>query len=747
MRRPISSSAMRGTGRRLPAPLRLFVAAFAVVLAAAATTVVFVNAQVAQLAHALGANKSLVLSSGTLAPAPFGGPQTLLLIGNDQRLHTSTTPVVPHANEMLLVRIDPGKPWISMMSIPRELQVTFNPSCNGLTTTRLNAALMCGGMPRVVSMIKQVTGLSINHVVEIDFGNFVKAVNEMGCVYGMIDRRYFHVNRPGGPQYFQVNLQPGYQKLCGRQALQFVTYRHDDTSIERDARDQDFLLEVKQQYGPTLIDHIAKFENIFGHLVQTDGSLHTPQGVENLVGTLIQVASRPVRQVRFHANLGVVTNCACVTASPQQIKESVDSFLYGTGIPPAKRATVGLAKRVHSSKAAAAGLVPISAATMTEAKTMAHGLPFPLEMPAVKIDNGYGYPTRLRSYTIPAPGGHNYPIYVAVFSTGLLGQYYDVQGTTWLTAPIFDSPTQSFKFVGRTYYVYYDGAHIKTVAWFANGAGYWVSNTLTLGLTNTQMLDVAERTAPVIGAAAGSVRKDVQHQTAPPATVTLASAAPSPLQTAGEVGGFLAVAALLLGSLLLWRRHTRVGDMRAAAGRVSDRLVALEGQLSRVVGGMPLPAAAAVGGGVAAGARSDRAVYRQGGSMRTFALAALIAFVLAGGGVVVAVATGAARPRPRPKPAVSPVSAPLVVLNAGTTQGAAAKLARSLRAKHLDVLGAANLNSPAPDGYEVLYTVGSHAQAKLLAHVLSADSPLVAPADPAAQAAAGPRAKLIVVIP
>jgi hypothetical protein len=27
------------------------------------------------------------------------------------------------ANEMLLVRIDPSKPWISMMSLPRELWV------------------------------------------------------------------------------------------------------------------------------------------------------------------------------------------------------------------------------------------------------------------------------------------------------------------------------------------------------------------------------------------------------------------------------------------------------------------------------------------------------------------------------------------------------------------------------------------------------------------------------------------------
>ncbi len=80
------------------------------------------------------------MSASSLAPAGFGAPQTMLLVGNDQRKHTTTTPVLPHSNEMLLVRFDPSKPYISMMSIPRELQVRINPP-NGAGTTRLNFAL------------------------------------------------------------------------------------------------------------------------------------------------------------------------------------------------------------------------------------------------------------------------------------------------------------------------------------------------------------------------------------------------------------------------------------------------------------------------------------------------------------------------------------------------------------------------------------------------------------------------------
>ncbi len=169
---------------------RLLLGGVIVLVASAATTAVFVNGQITTLRKALSQNPSLNVGTGLLANAGFGSPQTLLLVGNDQRAHTTTQPVLPHSNEMLLVRIDPSQPWISMMSIPRELWVPIYPP---------NA-------------------------------------DEMGCVYSTVDRRYYHVNTPTSEQYQEINLQPGYQKLCGTQALQFVSYRHGDTSLVRDAR-------------------------------------------------------------------------------------------------------------------------------------------------------------------------------------------------------------------------------------------------------------------------------------------------------------------------------------------------------------------------------------------------------------------------------------------------------------------------------------------------------------------------------
>ena len=55
-------------------------------------------------------------------------------------------------------------------------------------------------------------------MVNIDFLGFVRAVDAIGCVYTDVDRRYYHSNVgvPPEEQYAEIDIQPGYQKLCGK---------------------------------------------------------------------------------------------------------------------------------------------------------------------------------------------------------------------------------------------------------------------------------------------------------------------------------------------------------------------------------------------------------------------------------------------------------------------------------------------------------------------------------------------------
>ena len=82
----------------------------------------------------------------------------------------------------------------------------------------------------------------------VDFTGFAKLVDEVGGVYLDIDRRYYNKNIGTlATNFADIDLQPGYQRLDGTDALSHVRYRHTDSDYARIARQQQFLSELKRQ--------------------------------------------------------------------------------------------------------------------------------------------------------------------------------------------------------------------------------------------------------------------------------------------------------------------------------------------------------------------------------------------------------------------------------------------------------------------------------------------------------------------
>ncbi|HEY6398157.1 MAG TPA: LCP family protein [Solirubrobacteraceae bacterium] len=740
----------------------------------------FVLGEVHSLRDALNLNTSLSLPSSSLAPAGWGDPQTLLLVGDDQRALTRYyhVAVPPHANEMILARIDPSKPYISMMSIPRELQVTIDTAKQGPVTTRFNYAYTAGGFPLLVSTIKRALGLSVNHVMVITFGRFKRAVDQMGCVYTTVDRRYYHVNVPGGAQYQEIDLEPGYQNLCGTGALQFVSYRHGDTSLVRDARDQSFLLDVKRQYGATLAGNVHTFERIFGQAVQTDRGLHSSNGLLNLAGTMISSAGRTVRQVQFQVNFvpPASTPCGCVTASRGQIAASVHSFLYGSS-PPGKEHTAAVARAVHDRKfVARLPLVPTGDSELAQAQSAAGGVPFQYEYPRVQDRGGSFVPVFMHNYQIRSPGGRTYPIYVDAFSAGQLGQYYDIQGTTWTGAPLFQNPQQTVSVGGRTYYLFYESEHLNVVGWTEHGAVYWVRNSLGNSVPNGELLAIAQGTRPVSGSGRlGALRSRAALN---PANLP-AFTAPAPKvdlrQLLGSLGGLLGLlfAGLLAFPLLKRRSELRAlraqlrttcrqeADLAAAFARnpatVAAALAAgapavpvARGWTSPPTGPSRSRSAAAGSQSVAAGSRRadpplrvSRAHRR---SRRRAPFAVAVAAVIAAG--VIFVFEHAQSPGAGATPTATATAGPsasVAVLNATPAPGAAGRLAQQLRGRRVKIGAVGNLTGWQHQGLWILFATGQRAQAARLVPIVPGRA-TIAPIDAATQAVAGRGARIVVVI-
>jgi polyisoprenyl-teichoic acid--peptidoglycan teichoic acid transferase len=708
---------------------RFLLGAIGVVLVSGGATAVLALGEIGKVVDALNQNKAVKLAPKTLASASAGSPETLLLVGDDRRPPLKGRPggfVVPHSNEMLLVRIDPSKPTISMLSIPRELQVTITPP-NGLpTVNRINVAYTIGGIQLMTETIKRVLGIPVNHVFVSTFPKFKRAVDEMGCVHMTVDRRYHHLNEPGGEQYFEINLQPGYQRICGRQALEFVANRHEDTSLVRDARDQRFLLEVKAQYGSTLFENRDKFERILGRAVETD--LHGTGQVLDLLRLLVQSQGKPVRQVHFQVNLLPTFD----TATPGQIHESVRSFLNGTAQIPKRHLNevAHAARPTRHGKAPGLALTPTPGSALARARAAAPSLPFPLEYPRARKTYAGASPDTLRLYDIRDPHGRLHPTYAIVVDSAPLGEFYDVQGTTWTDPPLLGNPSQTVHVGSRTYGLFYEGEHTRIVAWRERSAAYWIQNTLTNSIPQREMLAIAEQTRPVVSSGAGSSAAATSGTPGPrgfnlpPRTVT-ATSLTSKLAAALS---FVGLAAVVLLALRVFFRRRELSVLREQVANA----MALEARQR------PLLATAA---GIGHAERAPT-IYHARKRWRRGALAAIGVPIV---GILIFVGIHFLSVDLSSSSTSRGSSVPVAVFNATSTPGAARRLAYTLRADRIRVSQVGSINASLGSGVYVLYPIGAQAEARRVARLIPNLSPTIAPIQPQVQNAVGKHNEIVVI--
>ena len=414
-----------------------------------------------------------------------GDPQTIMIAGSDRRHGDKKLGLKPRSDTIILARIDPGK-GVALLSLPRDLKVEIP----GHGTDKLNVAYTLGGPKLSIKTVKNLTGLAINHYVDVSFNGFAEGVNALGCVYVDIDRRYFNNNAGAGfgQNYAVINVKPGYQKMCGQRALEYVRYRHTDNDIVRGARQQDFLRQVRSQVNAReLFDNVDKLIDIFADNTRSD--IQSTGALRRLLQVMLGVQSKPIKQVKFHGRLGE----SYVTATPAQIKAATRQFLY---LRPAKGPLNKTRKRSKTARkgrsgGAKANLVDFTVTSRGQGQIARDQVGFPVYYPR-KLVRGSSYAEDVpRTYTITATNDRRYRAYKMVFFTGYIGEYYGLQGTSWRDPPILQHPSEVRKVRGRDYLLFYNGDRLRTVGWKTDKASYWISNTLLQTLSAKEMLGVA----------------------------------------------------------------------------------------------------------------------------------------------------------------------------------------------------------------------------------------------------------------
>lgn len=173
-------------------------------------------------------------------PAP-DGPVNILVMGTDEDPDGDSK----RSDTMMLVRLNPNDNCISVLSIPRDLQVNIP----GVGEDKINAAYAIGGITLASETVRELTGEEIHHIIRLNYTGFEQAVDAVGGVYVDIDQRYYNDNTDYyyDDIYEPIDIQPGYQRLSGGDALDFVRYRHTDSDFVRIRRQHNFINDVKAQ--------------------------------------------------------------------------------------------------------------------------------------------------------------------------------------------------------------------------------------------------------------------------------------------------------------------------------------------------------------------------------------------------------------------------------------------------------------------------------------------------------------------
>jgi LCP family protein required for cell wall assembly len=227
------------------------------------------------------------LDAGT-AGTPPSGPLNILVAGVDVRsgltrhqqlaLHVGRA-VSSNSDTLMVVHVPADHRLVQVVSLPRDSWVAIP----GHGMNKINAAFGLGGPRLMVSTVEQVTGLTINDYIEVNFLGFVKVIDALGGVNICLP---FAVSDP----YSGLHMSAGPHHVGGITALKFARDRHSFalSDLSRISHQQQLLSSLLRQAisTGTLADpaRLARFLSSATAAIKVDQGLNVERLANELRG-------------------------------------------------------------------------------------------------------------------------------------------------------------------------------------------------------------------------------------------------------------------------------------------------------------------------------------------------------------------------------------------------------------------------------------------------------------------------------
>ncbi|MFD7711463.1 LCP family protein [Streptomyces sp. NPDC059785] len=214
--------------------------------------------------------------------------QNLLILGSDSRSGANAALKTGNvsgarSDTALMVHIPEGRTRATAVSIPRDTLVT-RPACTTASGEKLpeakrvmfNSVYSSGGPACVVKTVESVSGIRMDHYMEIDFAGFKDLVDALGGVSVTLDED-IKDTKSG------LDLAKGTHRLDGTDSLALVRTRYgygDGSDLGRIGLQQKFMLavlaEIKRQ------DVLGSPTKLYGIASSATKSLTTDSGLGSL---------------------------------------------------------------------------------------------------------------------------------------------------------------------------------------------------------------------------------------------------------------------------------------------------------------------------------------------------------------------------------------------------------------------------------------------------------------------------------
>ncbi|MET9463676.1 LCP family protein [Streptomyces sp. NPDC006544] len=274
--------------------------------------------------------------------------QNILVIGSDSRAGANAE--LDHgdvsgarSDTAMLVHVPEGRQKATAVSIPRDTLVT-RPECKdadgkavgGANRVMFNSVYSLAGPACVVKTVEQMSGIRVDHFVEVDFAGFKGLVDALGGVTVTLDKPIS--GGKGG-----LRLDAGTHRLNGTEALKFVRTRYgygDGSDLGRIGLQQQFMMamlaEIKKQDALGNPARLYKLADAGTKSLTTDAQLGSLGGLSDFAQSMKGVDPDTMETIMMPVAYDKVDPNRVIVAEPQagQLWEALRN---DRPIPPAAK--------------------------------------------------------------------------------------------------------------------------------------------------------------------------------------------------------------------------------------------------------------------------------------------------------------------------------------------------------------------------------------------------------------------------